>query len=207
MQDINRKQQIQGTALDLFSQKGFSAVSIRDICGMVGIKESTIYYHFANKQDIFQALLQEIEEISRTLQEAFGQAIAKVQAVEEEPFVMVGLSFLNSYLLDEQILKFIRMLMIEQHVNEEAAQLYRRILFEAPLTQNAAVFRILMRMGCFAQGDSAYLAEEYYAPIFLIFQRYFSSGEVTPEKKSEATRQLAIHLRCFYRKYSIARNA
>jgi len=169
----------------------------------VGIKESTVYYHFKDKKDIFQSLLHEVEEIAKNLQEAFGQAISKVQAVEESPFISVGLGFLNNYLLDEQILKFIRMLMIEQHVNEEAAKLYHQIIFEAPLIQNATIFRMLINMGCFANGDSIYMAEEYYASIFYIFQRYFSSGDVTQEKRAEANERLTAHLQCFYRRYSI----
>ena len=40
------KQKILDVALDLFSQNGFSAVSIRDICKVVDIKESSVYYHF-----------------------------------------------------------------------------------------------------------------------------------------------------------------
>ena len=42
------KQQIFEVSLDLFSKKGYSAVSIRDICKYVQIKESSIYYHFKN---------------------------------------------------------------------------------------------------------------------------------------------------------------
>jgi AcrR family transcriptional regulator len=203
---MDTKHKIKSTALDLFSRKGFSAVSIRDICGTVGIKESTVYYHFKDKKDIFQTLLQDVEAISDVLATAFNQAVSKIQAVEEGPFLSVGLGFLNNYLLDEQILKFIRMLLIEQHVNGEAARLYHRILFEAPLLQNAAVFSNLIHMGCFADGDSVYMAEEYYAPVFYIFQRYFSCGEVTNEKKQEANERLSAHLKSFFIKYNIKKN-
>ena len=51
------KQKILEVSLDLFSQKGFSAVSIRDICAQVKIKESSVYYHFKNKQAIFDELI------------------------------------------------------------------------------------------------------------------------------------------------------
>ena len=58
------KQRILNVALDLFSQKGFSAVSVRDICKVVDIKESSVYYHFKNKQSIFDELLQQNYEIT-----------------------------------------------------------------------------------------------------------------------------------------------
>lgn len=39
------KQKILKVSLELFSRYGYSAVSIRDICRQVQIKESTVYYH------------------------------------------------------------------------------------------------------------------------------------------------------------------
>lgn len=51
------KKKILDVSLELFSQKGYSAVAIRDICKCVEIKESSVYYHFENKQSIFDELL------------------------------------------------------------------------------------------------------------------------------------------------------
>jgi AcrR family transcriptional regulator len=197
------KQQILDTALNLFSHKGFSAVSIRDICNIVGIKESTVYYHFKNKQDIFQELLKIFDEITDAKPEKFNKELEKITMVEEGAFIAVGIAFLTDYFLNNQILKFIRMLMIEQHVNEEAAALYQRVLFEAPLKHNSAVFQRLMQMGCFCNADPDYLAIEYYSPIFLIFERYFASGDVTVENLNKATKGLTTHLKNFYKKYNL----
>ena len=58
------KQKILNVSLDLFSQKGFSSVSIRDICAQVNIKESSVYYHFKNKQAIFNELLHRFEQVA-----------------------------------------------------------------------------------------------------------------------------------------------
>ena len=203
MHNGKTKQMIQEAALSLFSQRGFSAVSVRDICKVVGIKESTIYYHFKNKQDIFETLLRDLINISNSMQVKFDNELSKIKRVEQRHFIAVGLSFLNNYLLEERILKFIRMLMIEQHVNDDATKLYHQILFDAPLKHNAAVFQHLMHMGCFKEGDIHYLAVEYYAPIYLAFQRYFACGNVTSEKRKEAGEFLVTHLQNFYDKYSV----
>ena len=200
----NTKHQILETALKLFSQRGYSAVSIRDIGHIVGIKESTIYYHFKNKQDIFQALMRRFEEITNAIPEKFNKELAKITLIEEAAFVSVGIGFLTNYLLEDEILQCIRMLMIEQHVNEEAAELYHQIIFEAPLKNNAQVFRILIQKGYFKNIDENSLALEYYAPIFLIFQRYFASGEVTMEMLEKANDQLTVHLKNFYDKYKLS---
>lgn len=127
------KQKIKEAALMLFSQRGFSAVSIRNICGKVGIKESTIYYYFKNKQDIFDALLTDFETITSTIQNSFSSEFSKATKIDEKSFIFVSLAFLNEYLLNEKILKLLRMLMNEQQVNRNAAVLLRRVLFENPL--------------------------------------------------------------------------
>lgn len=199
----NTKQEILDTALELFSHRGYSAVSIRDIGNIVGIKESTIYYHFKNKQDIFDELLKRFEEITNAKPEKFNKELAKVTKIEEEAFIAVGVGILTDYFLKDQILQFIRMLMIEQHVNKEAASLYHQVLFEIPLKHNSMVFEALMQMGCFKKADAGYLAVEYYAPIFLVFQRYFASGEVTEENLDKAVKEVSVHLKNFYKKYNI----
>ena len=59
---MNTKDRILETALSMFSDHGYDSVSIRDICGVVGIKESTVYYHYKNKQDILDSLFIRFEE-------------------------------------------------------------------------------------------------------------------------------------------------
>jgi len=52
-----RKQEILDAALSLFSEKGYSKTSIRDIQDAVGIARGTMYYHFASKEEILDALI------------------------------------------------------------------------------------------------------------------------------------------------------
>ena len=47
------KDRILKTALNLFAQRGFDAVSMRDIAGELGITAGALYRHYAGKQDIF----------------------------------------------------------------------------------------------------------------------------------------------------------
>ena len=51
------KEAILHKSLYLFSQKGYSATSIREIASAVGIKESSIYAHFSGKEDIFRSVI------------------------------------------------------------------------------------------------------------------------------------------------------
>lgn len=199
----NTKKKILDTALDLFSKRGYSAVSIRDIGKIVGIKESTIYYHFKNKQDIFDSLLLKVEEITNHMEILFNNRFKEITRVEKEEFVKVAHGVLEGYLLDNYILKIICMLRIEQCINEEAAKLYGKILFDEPLKQNETVFQMMMDKEYFKQDSSKRLAVEYYGVIYFIFDRYFSNGQVISKTKELAKSELTIHISRFYDMYSI----
>ena len=48
------RERIMETALEMFSQKGYAAVSMRDISGVVGIRASSLYYHFKSNESIMR---------------------------------------------------------------------------------------------------------------------------------------------------------
>ena len=51
------KDRIFEAAIELFSKKGYHAASMRDIAQKVGIKESSLYYHYPEKSAILDAIL------------------------------------------------------------------------------------------------------------------------------------------------------
>ena len=46
-------------ALELFAERGFAATTVRQIARAVGVTDAAIYAHFANKQALFDALMEE----------------------------------------------------------------------------------------------------------------------------------------------------
>ena len=52
------KQRILEKSLELFSTKGYDAVSVGEIAKAVGIKAPSLYNHFPSKQAIFGAILE-----------------------------------------------------------------------------------------------------------------------------------------------------
>lgn len=55
--DKKRKEQIVHTAALLFKEKGYSAVTMRDIAAKMGIKASSLYNHIKSKQEILVAIV------------------------------------------------------------------------------------------------------------------------------------------------------
>jgi AcrR family transcriptional regulator len=55
---ISAHDEILEAAAGLFSEQGYAATSTRRIALAVGIKQASLYYHFANKEDILAGLLE-----------------------------------------------------------------------------------------------------------------------------------------------------
>lgn len=53
------RERILDVSAKLFAEKGYSATGIDEIARNVGITKSVIYYHFKNKEDILQTLIDE----------------------------------------------------------------------------------------------------------------------------------------------------
>ena len=57
--EANRRQALIRASARLFREKGFEATTVRDIAGAVGMRSGSPFYHFANKQDILKAVMEE----------------------------------------------------------------------------------------------------------------------------------------------------
>ncbi|MEV6631715.1 helix-turn-helix domain-containing protein [Actinoplanes sp. NPDC051470] len=51
--------EIHRVALELFTEKGFDATTTRDIAAALGMNQSSLYYHFAGKEEILRSLLEQ----------------------------------------------------------------------------------------------------------------------------------------------------
>ena len=62
MKPESRKQEIIQTAAKLFKEKGYSAVTMRDLAAAMGIKAASLYNHIDSKQEILKAIIISIAE-------------------------------------------------------------------------------------------------------------------------------------------------
>ena len=58
-QDPAKRQQIIEGARRVFIDMGFDAASMNDITREAGVSKGTIYVYFANKEELFEALIEE----------------------------------------------------------------------------------------------------------------------------------------------------
>ncbi len=92
VRDTTTREYILSVAAQLFSERGFANVSIRDICDSAGVTPPTIYYYFGNKDRLFQAVIRNTLNLKD-----FRESLA--QAIEKQPDPSRKLSvFIHHYL-------------------------------------------------------------------------------------------------------------
>ncbi len=196
------KEKILATSLQMFATDGYTAVSVRNISNAVGIKESSIYYHFRNKEDIFQTILSQAEELMQMKKEIFINALHSVSRIECEKFIDTGIAYVENYLLEDNVHQLIQMLTIEKQRNKEAASVYHKLLFTAPLEHHKNIFAYMMDKEYIIADNPEFLAAEYQAIILFIFHKYYSDPDfVSDAIKSKARQELSFLLKRFYNRY------
>ncbi|HEX2842299.1 TetR/AcrR family transcriptional regulator [Hyphomicrobium sp.] len=56
---LARRQEILSAALNLFSMRDYSAITIKDIAQLAGVNTSLLYYYYEDKEALFRAALEE----------------------------------------------------------------------------------------------------------------------------------------------------
>jgi len=61
MPSEDRRRQLLQVAIDSFAQNGFSGTKTKDIAAAAGVSEAILFRHFASKEDLYHAILDEKE--------------------------------------------------------------------------------------------------------------------------------------------------
>ena len=145
------KQRILEKSLELFSTKGYDAVSVGEIAKAVGIKAPSLYNHFPSKQAIFDAI---VESTAAHYEKDTGRIDIHVQNVMQDCPTFSHISeqaladkvrqiFLYS-LHDKQVS---RMMTLEQFRSPELAALFSERYVDRMISYHAGIFRSLIAGG------------------------------------------------------------
>lgn len=186
---MKTKEKIVYEALNLFSMQGYNAVSVRDISRAVGIKESSLYNHFKNKQDIFDEVVEVCYKKATTFYEAMqipytieDSKIDMYQGISDELLIQITFKVFEYYFCDEYAVKFRRMLIIEQFNNKRIQELYRELYMEDVIHFQSSIFKYLISKGAFRNADPEYIATAFYSPIFLMLNQYDEFNDEVKQK-------------------------
>jgi AcrR family transcriptional regulator len=179
---MTTKERIIEEALTLFSTKGYKGTSVKNIADAVGIKDSSLYKHFKSKKELFDTIVEEIQNRMSGLSLLVGlpsgdrkaEATAYGKLTVDDLLALSRKVFLF-YLKDDYVLRFWRMAMMEQYNSPEIYAVYYRIFMEESITYQANLFREMIRQGHFISIDPEIMAISFYAPIFFLLTKYMGS--------------------------------
>jgi len=183
---MSTKERIMDVSLHMFSERGYEAVSVRDICGEVGIKESTLYYHFKNKKDILDSLITKFKDhISGLLShlDEIPKTPSGKTKKKSESSLIVDSYMMDNYLFDPFCNLMIRLMMIEQFHNEEMRALYEKTMFTDPYNIYLKVFGMLASQGAVPDAQVKDIVRRYHAYMTTLTFRYLLNGELTEARK------------------------
>lgn len=201
---MDTKKKILDVALTLFSEKGYGNVYVGQIAEGVGIKAPSLYKHYQSKQDIFEAILEEMR--NRYDKEAahlnmtgndFLIDFELYNNISEDELVKMGIGLFSFFLHDEYECKFRKMLTIEQFSNKELAELFSHQYFNEPLKYQTGLLQLLIMQGHMKNEDANVMALQFFAPIYLLM----TVCDREPQREAEALQILEKHIRQFNRMY------
>lgn len=203
---MSTKKRILDAALTLFSEKGYGDVYVGQIAEAVGIKAPSLYKHYKSKQDIFNAILDEMKsnysKQAMKLNMDGNDAdidVGVFAIVSEDELVEMGTGLFLYFLHDDYVRKFRKMLTLEQYHNSELSLLYSKQYVDAPLAYQGYMFGNLSRMGKLKKEDADIMAMQFYAPIYMLL----TLCDREPEREGEVLQRLEQHIRQFSRMYSV----
>lgn len=175
----NTKEDILNQSINLFAQKGYNAVSVREIASAVGIKESSIYNHYKSKQEILDTIFNYLTE-EMTPDAETDQKTTALIAENLEQFYQVGSSYYQEKLKNQKTVKTLRILFIELYHNDMVKQYMQNVFLNPPVNAWTELFTKMMETNQIKKTNPEKLAKLFFLhgieQLFEIFLIYYPNN-------------------------------
>lgn len=162
------KEKIFNVSIDLFSQRGFNGVSIREIAREVGIRESSIYNHYRSKDAIMNSIFQYFKGELIKMRPPEARNREDMGQITPEVFRRRAHSTLNLF-NDPKMEKIFRIISNEQFRDERAKEIVLDYLIREPYSFSKKVIEIMISNGKIDKVDPKVKAMEFQYPIYSLF--------------------------------------
>lgn len=167
------KDRILDVSIDLFSKFGYDGVSIRQIASEVGIRESSIYNHYPNKQSILNAILDYYVEEMVSDEIPLEQASINLDRGFDY-FYNAGCDAFLSKLEEDRMMKITRLMLIESYHNDDVRNFLKEAIIDGPIYGWMELFNIMKEKNLIKQDcDVKQLSESFfYYGMFLLYEHF-----------------------------------
>ena len=206
-----------------FAARGYGGTSVRQLARAAGIKESSLYNHFASKQELLEAVIERAATRLAAVAERFHVSFDDAEAaapfyarVTLARFKALLEAFFHEWLYDADVVAARRVLTLEQYRTSLAGNRLRELTVEGPLRFQTELFRTLIGRGVFRPADPEAVALAFWGPIFAILaaaerddaadrdaadrdaaDRDAADRDVAEQTYAQAVRRIQLHLEHF----------
>ena len=158
------KEKILKVSLKLFATKGYKATTVRDIAGAMGVKQSALYNHFKNKDEILETLISNLTS---------SAIVTLFDSKESQELHMQGKALLSSIAMTFKLLSFdkqnealYKLLMQEIFRNARIRDIYNEHFYQENVKKLSGIFFGMMQEELIESSDPLLLANEFFSPLF-----------------------------------------
>jgi len=148
----------------LFSELGYRGASVRKIASKVGIRESALYNHFKNKEEIFLEVSREIFSSPFS----FNGENIKETALKGKPFLQKYVMQYKLLTFDKNNESMFRILLIELLQNKELREQFMSDFHDKNIKILSEGFFIMMQNDLIRSGDPMIISYEFLSTLFYI---------------------------------------
>src|SRR5262245_41222223 len=134
-----RPAELLDAALSVFFEKGFAAARLDDIATRAGVSKGTVYLYFHSKEDVFKALVRAIPQAN--VEQV--RAVAADTSIPADELLERVMRFIGSFLRDERMLKFPRLIIAEAGNFPQLAEIYKREV----ISRGIEIFSTIIKRG------------------------------------------------------------
>ncbi len=189
------KEKILKHALKLFSSKGFKATTVRDIAGSIGIKQSALYNHFKNKDEILETLIRDLT--TSAIVTLFDNKDASELHKEGKSLLMSIATTFKLLSFDGQNEALFKLLMQEIFKNERIREIYNEYFYQENVKKLSGIFFGMMQEDIIKSSDPLLLANEFFSPLFF-YQMQVSLLKLDKKSTSSVVSLFEKHVDYFW---------
>ncbi|MFA6191837.1 MAG: TetR/AcrR family transcriptional regulator [Sulfurimonas sp.] len=161
---MGTKEKILKVSRTLFCEHGYKGTSVRKIASEVGIRESAIYNHYKNKEEIFLEISKEIFSSPFSFEDENIRELA-----------LKGKPFLHKYAMQYKLITFdknnenmFKLLLIELLQNKELRSQFMSDFHDKSIKLLSEGFFVMMQNNVIRSSDPMIISYEFLSTLFYI---------------------------------------
>lgn len=194
------KDKILKVALKLFATKGYKATTVRDIAGTMGMKQSALYNHFKNKDEILETLVSELT--SSAIVTIFNDKEPSELHKQGKSLLMSIATTFKLIGFDGQNESLLKLLMQEIYRNERIREIYNEYFYQENVKKLSSIFFMMMQEEMIQSSDPLLLANEFFSPLFF-YQMQVSLLKLDKKSTSSVVSMFEKHVDFFWENIKI----